>query len=69
MYRLLQDPFYFHIGEIVDSNFPRALQLVLKHEGGFVNHLSDLGGAISKEITPATFRLYIASSTSMADLK
>ena len=39
----------------MDRNFDRALSLVLKHEGGYVNHPSDPGGATNKGVTQATY--------------
>jgi lysozyme family protein len=40
------------------DGFPRALQLVLVHEGGYVDHPKDPGGATNKGITIATFRSF-----------
>lgn len=51
------------------NNSERAIPLILKHEGGFVNHPSDPGGATNKGITLATFRRYIKPGGTVADLK
>lgn len=53
----------------MDRNFARALPLILKHEGGFVNHPRDPGGATNKGITLATFRRYVKPGGSVEDLK
>ncbi len=53
----------------MDRNFAKALKLVLKHEGGFVNHPADPGGATNKGITLANFRRYIKPGGSVEDLK
>lgn len=53
----------------MDRNFERALPLVLKHEGGFVNHPKDPGGATNKGVTIATFRRYVKADGTVADLK
>lgn len=37
------------------SNFARSLSLVLEHEGGYVNHPKDPGGATNKGITQMTY--------------
>lgn len=50
------------------SNFKAALAVTLKHEGGFVNHPRDPGGATNKGITLATFRRYRPGAT-VNDLK
>lgn len=42
------------------SNFPTALKLVLVHEGGFVNHKDDPGGATMKGVTQAVYDGYRA---------
>ena len=51
------------------NNSQRAIPLILKHEGGYVNHPSDPGGATNKGITLATFRRYIKPGGTVADLK
>lgn len=53
----------------MDRNFARALPLVLKHEGGFVNLASDPGGATNRGVTLATFRAYVKPGGTVADLK
>ena len=47
----------------------KMIPLILKHEGGFVDHPRDPGGATNKGITIATFRRYIKSNGTVADLK
>lgn len=42
----------------MNSNFPEALNLVLKHEGGYVNHPADPGGATNLGITIGTAKRY-----------
>lgn len=51
------------------NNSARAIPLILKHEGGFVNHPKDPGGATNKGITLATFRRYVKPGGTVADLK
>lgn len=51
------------------DNFADALARVLKHEGGFVNHPRDPGGATNKGVTLANFRRYIDPNGSVEDLK
>lgn len=51
------------------SNFERALDAVLKHEGGYVDHPSDPGGATNKGITIATFRKWVKRNGTKADLR
>lgn len=53
----------------MDRNFARALPLVLKHEGGFVHHPNDPGGATNKGVTLATFRAYVKPGGTVEDLK
>jgi len=53
----------------MDRNFNRAVDAVLKHEGGFVNHPADPGGATNKGITIANFRRYVKPTGTVGDLK
>lgn len=39
-------------------NFDKALALVLEHEGGYVNHPRDPGGATMKGVTQAVYDAY-----------
>lgn len=51
------------------DTFETALKEVLKHEGGFVNHPDDPGGATNKGITIATYRKWIDKNGTVEDLK
>lgn len=53
----------------MDRNFAASLSHVLKHEGGFVNHPNDPGGATNRGITLATFRRYVKRNGTVTDLK
>lgn len=53
----------------MQSNFARALANVLVHEGGYVNHPKDPGGATNKGITIATFRKWVKRDGTPEDLK
>ena len=39
----------------MESNFFKSLEIVLKHEGGFVDHPDDPGGATNKGVTHKTY--------------
>jgi len=53
----------------VKINFAQALGLTLRHEGGFVSHPKDPGGATNKGVTLATFSLYLGRKASVDELK
>lgn len=53
----------------MNRNADRSISLVLKSEGGFVNHPRDPGGATNKGVTIATFRQYVNPQGTIADLK
>ncbi len=53
----------------MQKNFARALQLVLVHEGGYVDHPQDPGGATNKGVTLAVFQRFYGSARSKADLR
>jgi lysozyme family protein len=51
------------------EDFDKSLQLVLVHEGGFVNHPRDPGGATMKGVTLETFRRYFGADKTVNDLR
>ena len=42
----------------MNSNFEKALALVLEHEGGYVDHPKDPGGATNRGVTQAVYNAY-----------
>ena len=50
-------------------NFANALGLTLRHEGGFVHHSKDPGGATNKGVTLATFSLFLGRQATVDELK
>ncbi len=54
---------------MASETFNSALKEVLKHEGGFVNHPADPGGATNKGITIATYRKWVDRDGTVDDLK
>lgn len=46
-----------------EDKFKKVASIVLKHEGGYVNHPSDKGGPTNKGITQATWNKYALSDT------
>ena len=53
----------------MQSHADAAIRATLKHEGGFVDHPKDPGGATNKGITLATFRRLVKPDGTVADLK
>lgn len=51
------------------SNFINAIELVLKHEGGFSNHPDDHGGPTNFGITQAEYSLFLKRDTTVDDVK
>jgi lysozyme family protein len=51
------------------SNFEACLHEVLKHEGGFVNHPKDPGGATNLGVTKATLEAYRGRRVTVAEVK
>lgn len=51
------------------ANSERAIRLILQHEGGFVDHPSDPGGATNRGVTLETFRRYVKPGGTVADLR
>jgi lysozyme family protein len=53
----------------MQKNFAHALQLVLVHEGGYVDHPRDPGGATNKGVTLDVFRRFYGHSKTKNDLQ
>ncbi len=51
------------------GNFDTSLAVVLKHEGGFVNHPADPGGATKYGITRRTLKRWRGQRVSVADVR
>lgn len=54
---------------MASENFDRSLAAVLKHEGGYVDHPSDPGGATNLGITRATLASFRGRAVSKAEVK
>ena len=52
-----------------NESFKRSLELVLKSEGGFVNHPDDPGEATNKGITIRTYKSFFGERKTVKDLK
>ena len=52
-----------------DERFERAVKLLLRHEGGYVDHPADNGGPTNMGVTFATFRQYVKPTGTIEDLK
>jgi lysozyme family protein len=53
----------------MQKNFASALQLVLVHEGGYVDHPQDPGGATNKGVTLAVFQRFYGASRTKEELR
>ena len=53
----------------MQKNFANALKHVLVHEGGYVDHPKDPGGATNKGVTLAVFQRFYGASKSKNDLR
>ena len=51
------------------GNFERALSMVLRHEGGFVNHPHDSAGMTNKGITKKVYDAYMGKITTEQEMK
>lgn len=49
--------------------FPDALEILLKHEGGFVNHPKDPGGATNLGVTKRVWERWIGRRVSVQEIK
>ena len=53
----------------MQANFHRSLNLVLKEEGGFVNHPKDPGGMTNLGVTKKAWEEYVGHSVTETDMR
>lgn len=53
----------------MESNFDACLKEVLKHEGGYVDHPADPGGATNRGVTKKAWEEYVGHEVSKDDIK
>lgn len=51
------------------DNFPKCLDLVLHHEGGYVDHPKDPGGATNYGITKKVYEVFLGRSCTKQEVK
>jgi lysozyme family protein len=51
------------------GNFESALAMLLKHEGGFVDHPRDPGGATNMGVTLGTYEQWVGRSVTVEEMK
>jgi lysozyme family protein len=51
------------------GNFDKCLAMVLKHEGGFVDHPKDPGGATNMGVTLGTYEQWVGRSVTIEEMK
>lgn len=54
---------------MTSQNFDRSLRLVLAHEGGYVDHPRDPGGATNMGITRGTLSIWLGRSATKSDVR
>ena len=51
------------------QNFEKSLEMLLKHEGGFVNHPRDPGGATNLGVTKAVYEAWVGRDVTIEEMK
>jgi lysozyme family protein len=51
------------------KNFDKCLEMLLKHEGGFVNHPKDPGGMTNLGVTKAVYDKWIGRASTEAEMR
>ena len=53
----------------MEANFFKSLEMILKHEGGFVDHPKDPGGMTNLGVTKAVYDKWIGRESSEAEMR